>query len=81
MKEPTNNENQKPKRASKSSRASDYARYSGMAVQLGVTIAVGAFIGKSLDQYFDLERPLLTALFGLLATLAALYSLIKGLTK
>lgn len=51
-----------------------------MAVQLGGTIAIGAFIGRKLDQYFGLEKPLLTALFALVATVGSIYLLIKGLT-
>ena len=81
MKKAINNENAEKKQVKDNSKANAYARYSGMAVQLGVTIGLGAYLGRSLDQYFGLERPLLTALFGLLATLMALYALIRGLTN
>jgi uncharacterized membrane protein YeaQ/YmgE (transglycosylase-associated protein family) len=50
-----------------------------MAAQLGGTIAIGAFIGRKLDQYFGLEKPLLTAFFALTATVGAIYLLINGL--
>jgi hypothetical protein len=50
-----------------------------MAVQLGGTIAIGAFIGRKLDQYFALEKPLLTAFFALAATVGGIYLLINGL--
>jgi F0F1-type ATP synthase assembly protein I len=56
-----------------------YARYSGIALQLGGTLAIGAFIGRKLDQYFGLEKPLLTALFALLATVGGIYMMVRGL--
>lgn len=62
-------------------RVKNYARYSGMAVQLGVTIAIGAFIGKKLDEWFAFEKPLMTALFSLLATIGAIYLLIKRIIQ
>lgn len=52
-----------------------------MAIQLGATIAVGAFIGRKLDEYFALEKPLLTALLALLATVGGIYALVRGLIK
>ena len=70
---PANNGNSK-KKAMQS-----YARYSGMAIQLGVTIAIGAFIGQKLDEWFGLDKPLLTALCALLATIGAIYVLIKAI--
>ena len=58
-----------------------YAKYSGMAFQLGGTIAIGALIGRKLDQYFGLEKPLLTALFALIATIGGIYLLVNGLIR
>ncbi len=80
-------ENQRKLNASKKKQANErstrqaYARYSGMAIQLGATIAVGAFIGRKLDDYFLLEKPLLTAFFSLLATVGGIYVLIRDLVK
>lgn len=65
----------------KSTKVKNYARYSGMAVQLGVTIAVGAFIGRKLDEWFAFEKPLMTALFSLLATITGIYLLIKDIIQ
>lgn len=59
----------------------NYARYSGMAIQLGVTIALGAFIGQRLDKWLSLEAPLMTAFLSLLATIAGIYLLIRDLVK
>jgi F0F1-type ATP synthase assembly protein I len=56
-----------------------YAKYSAMAIQLGGTIAIGALIGRKLDQYFELDKPLLTALFALVATIGGIYLLVNGL--
>jgi F0F1-type ATP synthase assembly protein I len=72
-----NNLKKKPVR--QNGRVQAYAKYSGMAVQLGGTIAIGAFIGRKLDQYFALEKPLLTAFFALAATVGGIYLLINGL--
>lgn len=58
-----------------------YAKYSGMAMQLGITIALGAFIGRKFDEYLAFDRPLMTALFSLLATVGGIYLLIRDLIK
>ncbi len=61
-------------------RLRDYAKYSGMAFQMGLIILVGTFLGKKLDEYFQLERPYLTVLFALLSIFAALYLVLKDLS-
>lgn len=38
-----------------------YLKYSGLAFQMATYVIVGLLIGKQLDKYFELERPLLTA--------------------
>lgn len=75
------NNNSKKKQVRQSEGFQAYAKYSGIAIQLGITIAIGAFIGRKLDQYFNLEKPLLTALLSLIATVGGIYLLIKGLLK
>lgn len=65
----------------KPTKVKNYARYSGMAVQLGVTIAIGAFIGRKLDEWLVFDKPLMTALFSLLATVAGIYSLVKNIIQ
>jgi len=52
-----------------------------MAIQLGVTIAFGALIGRKVDDWLSLEQPLMTALLSLLATVAGIYLLVKDLVK
>jgi len=41
--------------------AKSYLKYSGLAFQMASYVVVGLLIGKQLDRYFELERPLLTA--------------------
>lgn len=57
----------------------DYARYSGMAIQMGLIILIGTFLGKKLDAYFQTERPYLTVALALLSIFAALYVALKDL--
>lgn len=52
-----------------------------MAIQMGVTVMIGAFIGKKLDGHFQMEKPLFTILFALLAIIAALYLTLKDLIR
>lgn len=77
-KQPHKSNESKP---AKNTRVKNYARYSGMAAQLGITIAIGAFIGQQLDTWLSFEKPLMTALFSLLATIAGIYLLIKDLIQ
>lgn len=53
-----------------------YMKYSGMAVQMGLIILVGAYIGVKLDEKFQ-TKSLFTALLALLAVFAALYLTLK----
>ena len=52
-----------------------------MAGQLGISIAVFAYIGQWLDGYFGLAQPLCTAFFALFGTLGGLYLVIRDLNK
>ena len=56
----------------------NYARYSGMAFQMGIIIAVGAYGGVKLDEKWD-TKPWMTLVCVLLAIAVALYSVIKDL--
>jgi len=38
-----------------------YLKYSGLAFQMASYVIVGLLIGKQLDKYFELEKPILTA--------------------
>lgn len=57
-----------------------YMKYSGMAMQLFFLILIAVWVGKKLDAYFLLEKPLITALLAVLALLAFLVKVYKDLT-
>ncbi|MCX8080943.1 MAG: AtpZ/AtpI family protein [Bacteroidia bacterium] len=55
------------------------ARYSGMAIQMGIIIALFAFLGQWLDKKFSVQTPWFT-LFGCLCGIAAsFYLMFRGL--
>ncbi len=56
-------------------------QYAGMAFQMGILLAAGAFIGKKADQHFATERPYFTALFSILFLFTAFYKIFKDLLK
>lgn len=77
------NKHQESKQAktSKASGMKNYARYSGMAIQLGATIALCAFVGQKLDTLLSFQQPLMTALLAFLGTVVGIYLLVKDLLK
>jgi Putative F0F1-ATPase subunit Ca2+/Mg2+ transporter len=56
-------------------------RFSGLGLQMGITIAVFAYAGRWMDHYFAFDKPILTAIFSLLAVFGSMYLLIKNLSK
>jgi F0F1-type ATP synthase assembly protein I len=60
--------------------ARSYIQYSGIAAQMGITIAVFAFLGKYLDGIAGTDK-LLTALLALFGVLLSLYFVIRQLNK
>ena len=54
-------------------------RYSGMVFQIFIALVIAVFIGQKLDVYFELEKPLLTALCAIVALPLVLYSILKDL--
>ena len=60
----------------------DYGKYAGMALQMGVFIAVGVWGGVKLDEKFPLGRfPVFTITLSLLSVFAAMYFVIRDVTK
>ena len=57
------------------------AIFTGIAAQMGVTIFLGAYSGKWLDQKFPSERKWFTMIFILLSVGIALYMVINQLNK
>jgi F0F1-type ATP synthase assembly protein I len=58
-----------------------YIVFIGMAAQMGVTIFVGAYIGKLLDQKYPLEKKWFTISLTLISLLLAIYNVIQQLNK
>lgn len=56
-----------------------YVKYSGLAIQMGLIIALFAYIGVYLDKKFT-QTQIFTAILALLGVLAALYTVIKQLS-
>lgn len=54
-----------------------YLKYSGMAFQMGITILIGALLGRQLDRYMHTPQPWFTVVCSLLAIFAALYISLK----
>ncbi len=52
-------------------------RFSGMALQMGVTIAIGTLAGQKLDAHFETKNPYFTISLALISVAAALYLAIK----
>ena len=52
-----------------------------MALQMGLTILLGVFVGQFLDKTVGTAVPWFTIAFALLSTFAALYLAIKDLLK
>jgi F0F1-type ATP synthase assembly protein I len=60
---------------------SKFARFSGIGIQMGVTIFLGAYLGKYLDQKYTLEKKWFTILFTLLSVALALYNVLRQVNK
>ena len=52
-----------------------------MALQMGLTVLIGALIGKQLDAYFQTVKPYFTILLAFIAIIAALYLTLKDLIR
>lgn len=70
---------QKPEGTSNSLNA--YARYSAIVMQMGVVIAGSTIGGYKLDQWLNLKFPVFTLLLSLLGVSAAIYLLIRTVSK
>lgn len=58
-----------------------YARFSTMVIQMGVTIGLGAWFGKWLDEKSANKTPIWTIVFSLLAIGLSLYLVIREVIK
>ena len=58
------------------------AKYSGMAIQMGLTIAIGVYSGTKLDHWLALSKfPVFTIILSLLSVFAAMYFVIRDVLK
>lgn len=58
-----------------------YIQFSGAAIQMGVTIFVGTYLGSLLDDKYPNERNLFTLIFTLVFVFISLYLVIKQVSK
>lgn len=59
--------------------ARNYVQYTGMALEMGLLIFAGAWLGRKLDLWLALEKPVFTLVLTLLFTVGAIYRVIKSL--
>jgi len=57
-----------------------YLALTGIAIQMGITIYLGAYFGKKLDSYFESNKTY-TLILTLLALLISLWSVLAQLKK
>ncbi len=65
----------------KKKQLNSYARFSGMAIQMGLTIAGGVWTGAWLDERYPVHPQLFTIIFSLLSVFAALFLVIREVTR
>lgn len=58
-----------------------YFMFSGFAMQMGITIYAGAYLGKYLDSRFPAEKKWFTILFTLIGVGVSLFVLLRQLKK
>ena len=66
---------------SKKKQLNKYLLFTSASFQTGVTIYLGSYLGKYLDEKYNLEKNWFTIAFVLLALIISIYSLIKQLNK
>ena len=60
----------------------DYGKYAGMALQMGAIITLGVWGGMKLDEKFPVTRfPVFTITLSLLSVFAAMYFVIRNITR
>ncbi len=71
--------NQDPK---KKQPLTDYGKYSSLALQMGLTIALGVWGGKKLDEWLKIsDFPVFTIILSLLSVAAAMWFAVKDFFK
>ena len=72
-------ENNKDQKKDKQLR--NWAIFSGIAIQMGATIFIFAWLGKKLDAYFNFEKNWMTLLFVLIGLAISLYTVLQQLKR
>jgi membrane protein DedA with SNARE-associated domain len=67
--------NKKPSKKPKP--LNNYVKFSGMAIQMGVTISLGAWGGSTLDEKLNTDSRIFTIILSLLAIGIAMYLVIR----
>jgi F0F1-type ATP synthase assembly protein I len=75
----TEKTNPKPQRPSE--KPNLLLRFSDLALRMGVIIAIGAYAGHWIDQRMALTTPIFSIVLSLLAIGAAMYMVIKTVSK
>lgn len=68
------------KQPKKKNQLNKFAQLIGVALQMGITIYLGVYLGKWLDQYYETSK-VFTLICTLLALAASLWSVISQLKK
>ena len=76
--EPKRN-NLKPKANSRSKTTKTVVRFAGLGTTLAATIGLGAFGGREIDDYYQLEKPLGTAVGALLGLAIGMWSVLRNI--
>ena len=58
-----------------------FARLSAVGIQMGITIFLGAYLGKFLDEKYPSNKKWFTIVFTLLAVALALYNVLRQVNK
>ena len=58
-----------------------YLRFTSIGFQLGATIYVAAYLGKWLDQKFEMEKKVFTLILILAALIVSIWSIIQQLKQ
>ena len=61
-------------------RTKQYLQFTGMAMEMGVLIFIGVWLGKQIDRWLVLDKPYFMLLLTLLFTVAAIYRVIRSLS-
>ena len=76
-----NQNNQKNKPTKKDKPLKNWAIFSGIAIQMGATIFIFAWLGKKLDAYFNFEKNWMTLMFVLMGLAISLYTVLRQLKR